>query len=236
MLSWDWPTLWMGWWLHLHSYPLLASCCIQHQVQPLGSGHCQQRQAPTQGMHMVCKQHISWWNLWGIWWGLLVSMPWSLQPILPFCQRSPICLHLWCHWPGICSSGHSMWLHQGLVVQPLNNLHQLHLGPILPQGIAYPIQVLACNLRVEDMALAHSHRHQNIIQQTSSHLPGVEDIRVRLVLLLHIHLILFPFWDYIPYTKFTIFGGRKSYDISSSLTWSWDVSLYKHLYHFVLLN
>ena len=35
--------------------------------------------------------------------------------------------------------------------------------------------------------------------------------------------LFFPFWDYIPYPDADYFGGWKSYDISSSLTWSWDI-------------
>ena len=71
----------------------------------------------------------------------------------------------------------------------------------------------------------------------SRQLLPVEDIRVRHVLLLHIHLIVFfLFGTTYLIRKLTIFGGRKSYDISSSFTRSWDVSSYKWLYHFILLN
>ena len=38
---------------------------------------------------------------------------------------------------------------------------------------------------------------------------SVEDIQVRLVHLLHIHLIFFPFWDYIPYTEVHYIWGMK---------------------------
>ena len=173
--------------------------------------------------------HIKWHALCIMWGdGIVVSylLP-SLIPLNPFYSFTlagaagwPLGQFQGCmrwYWRRLCWQWLVRWWggqmeeeeeeeEEVVVVVVVRWLHEVIVGGL------YPLMWVLSLLSSFVLLLVHHHPCCSLLLSPMCFLARghcVEDIQVRLILLLHIHLIFFPFWDYIPYMEVHYIWGTK---------------------------